>query len=83
MRRLALVLPVVILAIAAVLWGTYRIKVRKLDRTLRLRPRLPFPSPSTPAPTLWKWGNNKDGKPKVQIAAEKSRYLKDIPESSS
>jgi lipopolysaccharide export system protein LptA len=76
MRRLALLLPLVILAIAAALWGTYRLKKAKLKAAA---PAMP------PALTItltsnadnWCWAQNKNGKPMVQICAKSARYLKE------
>ena len=77
MRRLAFVVPVVIILIAAALGLTYRIKVRKLIQAA------PTPPPAlavavNSAADHWEWGQNKDGKPVFQIDSQKSRYLKDI-----
>jgi lipopolysaccharide export system protein LptA len=76
MRRLALLLPLAILAIAAALWGTYRLKVRKLDAAAPPKPAL-LPTVLTSSADNWQWGQNKDGKPMVQITAKSSRFLKD------
>jgi lipopolysaccharide export system protein LptA len=76
MRRLAFLLPLVIVAIAAVLWGTYRIRKAKQAGTAP-------PTPPALAITLtsdadnWQWGQNKDGKPVVQIKARSAHFLKD------
>ena len=69
-------LPLAILAIAAALWGTYRLKVRKLNAA---RPAMPTPLSIalTSNADNWQWGQNKDGKPVVQISAKSSRFLKD------
>jgi len=76
MRRLALLLPVAILAIAAALWGTYRVKVRKLIAAAPPKPPV-LSLALTSTADHWKWGQNKDGKPVVKIEAEKSRFRKE------
>jgi lipopolysaccharide export system protein LptA len=76
MRRLALLLPLAILVIAAAIWGTYRIKVRKLkDAAPPPPPALPITLTSTA--DGWSWGQNKDGKPQVQIHAKAFKFMKD------
>jgi lipopolysaccharide export system protein LptA len=76
MRRLALLLPLAILVIAAAIWGTYRIKVRKLkDAAPAPPPALPITLTSTA--DGWSWGQNKDGKPQVQIHAKAFKFMKD------
>src|ERR1039458_6006927 len=76
MRRLALLLPLANLAIAAALWGTYRLKVRKLNAAAPAKPPL-LSTTLTSTADNWKWGQNKDGKPVVQITAKSARFLKD------
>src|ERR1700683_3099428 len=76
MRRLALLLPLAILAIAAAIWGTYRIKVRKLIESAPPKPPV-WSTTVTSTTDGWQWGQNKDGKPVVQIAAKSMRFLKD------
>jgi lipopolysaccharide export system protein LptA len=77
MRRIAFLLPIAIIAIAAALWGTYRIRVQKINDSAP-------PAPPVLSTTLtsdadnWKWVQNKDGKPVVQVAAKGARYLKDV-----
>src|SRR5580704_5082405 len=77
MRRLALLLPLAIVVIAAALWATYKIKVGKLKAAAPATPPA-LAITLTSAADHWKWGQNKDGKPVVQIEAEKARFLKDI-----
>lgn len=76
MRRLALLLPLAILVIAAALWGTYRLKVRKLNAAAPQTPPL-LSTILTSAAENWQWAQNKNGKPMVQISAKSSRFLKD------
>ncbi len=76
MRRLALLLPLAILAIAAALWGTYRLKVRKLNAAAPPTPAL-LSTVLTSSADNWQWAQNKNGKPMVQISAKGSRFLKD------
>jgi lipopolysaccharide export system protein LptA len=76
MRRLALLLPLVILAIAAALWVTYRIKVGKLKAQAPTPPPILANTVSSSS-VDFEWGQNKDGKPVVQIKAKGSRFLKD------
>ncbi len=76
MRRLALLLPLVIIAIAVALWGTYRTKVRKINASAPAPPPL-LNNAVTSSAVEWQWGQNKDGKPQVQIKAKGSRFLKD------
>ncbi len=77
MRRLALLLPLTILAISAALWGTYRIKVRKLNASAPTPPPV-LSNTLTSSADGWHWGQNKDGKPVVQIFAKGTRFLKDV-----
>ena len=76
MRKLAFVLPLAIMVIAALLWGTYRVKKAKQDATAP-------PTPPALAITLtsdadnWKWAQHKEGKPVVEIAARSAHFLKD------
>jgi lipopolysaccharide export system protein LptA len=76
MRRLAFVLPLVIIAIAAALWGTYRMRVQKLIESAPATPPT-LPITLTSSSDEWQWVQNKDGKPAVQIKAKGSRFLKD------
>ncbi len=69
-------LPLVILAIAAALWGTYRIRKGKLNSAAPAKPPVMSYTLSSTADD-WKWGQNKLGKPMVQITAKSSRFLKD------
>ena len=76
MRRLALLLPLAILAIAAGLWGTYRLRSARLKASAPEKPPLLEPAISSSAAD-WQWSKSDQGKPKVQIKAAGSRFLKD------
>jgi lipopolysaccharide export system protein LptA len=76
MRRLAFLVPVVIILIGAALWGTYQIRLGKLAATAPEKPPV-LPTTLSSKAEDWQWGQNKDGKPAVQIKAKGSRFLKD------
>src|SRR5580692_9005668 len=76
MRRLAFLLPLAIVVIAAALYWTYRLKVGKLEASAPPKPAL-LSTTLTSAADNWKWGQNKDGKPHVQISARRFHFLKD------
>lgn len=69
-------MPFVILAIAAVLWGAYKIKKAKLQAAAPTPPA-PLTVSLTSDADNWCWAQNKNGKPMVQICAKSAKYLKD------
>jgi lipopolysaccharide export system protein LptA len=77
MRRLAFLLPLAILIIAAGLLGTYRVRLARLRADAPEKPAL-LASDLSSSATGWEWGKNQDGKPQVQIKAEGSRFLKGV-----